>query len=234
MPPKRDHEALTSSSSSTPFQVQPTQIFVILSRGENADGDADIKVHGACRTLRGAKELAEKHCKAGELKDSSKKGKVVCTANLGRMDLSVEKWKLVVAKDDDTKTVVTPQETKNANESATPATNPHYCYTVVADKTNYCGEYRNVKFVGASLSLPSASKLGSSKLPDKGMLDMTKNLNKLKEGGVIASGMGQKGHKGMRYEAWVQRWSVVDWDEVDEIGGMRKVKKAKKAEVDNE
>lgn len=99
MPPKRDYEAFTSSSSSTPFQAQPTHIFVILSRGENTDGDPDIKVHGACRTLRGAKELAERHCKAGELTDSNKKGKVVYTADLeGSMDLSVEKWKLVGGK----------------------------------------------------------------------------------------------------------------------------------------
>lgn len=61
---------------------------------------------------------------------------------------------------------------------------------------------------------------------------MAKNLSKLKEGGVIASGMGQKGHKGMRYQVWVQRWSVVDWDEVD-ISSL-KAKKAKKTVVDQE
>ena len=42
---------------------------------------------------------------------------------------------------------------------------------------------------------------------------MSKNLTKLKEGGVIASGRGQKGHKGMKSEVWVQRWAVADWNE---------------------
>jgi hypothetical protein len=133
-----------------------------------------------------------------------------------------------MTQEDEKKTASAAPEA-STNNSAALATPLHYAYTVLAEKSDYYGDSRNVKFIGVSLSLPGACGLGAKKLPDKGdRLEMAKSSTKLKEGGVIASGRGQKGHKGMRSEVWVQRWAVADWDEVDETN-TRKTKKAKKA-----
>lgn len=103
-----------------------------------------------------------------------------------------------------------------------------FAYVVQFEKGDYCGDFKTTKNIGVSLSLAAACKLGGSKIPNARSLGVRKNPT-LKEGAIVADGVGMKGHKGTRFEAWVQRWSITDWDAVNE-GKVKKPKKARKSE----